>query len=385
MLTMQIYLFLYNLSTIIAILKKYILIIAVAILALSSCGNGDNFRLSGTIDNAANTTLYLQSSINGRWIVIDTVSVNDNGGFDYQRQAPRFPEIYRLVLDDIDNAIYFPIDSLEHLTINSSKENFGTAYTLEGSEQAVNMMNIDKKAQAITRKGIAAAGAEYVEFKKELVGQILANPSSILAYYIINKHIGDVPVFSPADKNDVRIIGAVANAYNAFKPNDPRTKLLVATFLSNRQIEIPNTAGLDTIVATEAKILDIELPDRNGNMQKLSDVTSKGNVVVLSFTAYSLENSPAYNKLLSDIYSKYSSRGFEIYQVGLDSDVAQWKLSANNLPWITVYDEAGTNSNNVIKYNVGAVPMSYVIDRSGEIQSRVIDQTQLDSEVAKLL
>ena len=342
-------------------MKKYILIIAVAILALSSCGNGDNFRLSGTIDNAANTTLYLQSSINGRWIVIDTVSVNDNGGFDYQRQAPRFPEIYRLVLDDIDNAIYFPIDSLEHLTINSSKENFGTAYTLEGSEQAVNMMNIDKKAQAITRKGIAAAGAEYVEFKKELVGQILANPSSILAYYIINKHIGDVPVFSPADKNDV------------------------ATFLSNRQIEIPNTAGLDTIVATEAKILDIELPDRNGNMQKLSDVTSKGNVVVLSFTAYSLENSPAYNKLLSDIYSKYSSRGFEIYQVGLDSDVAQWKLSANNLPWITVYDEAGTNSNNVIKYNVGAVPMSYVIDRSGEIQSRVIDQTQLDSEVAKLL
>lgn len=366
-------------------MKKYILIIAVAILALSSCGNGDNFRLSGTIDNAANTTLYLQSSINGRWIVIDTVSVNDKGGFDYQRQAPRFPEIYRLVLDDIDNAIYFPIDSLEHLTINSSKENFGTAYTLEGSEQAVNMMNIDKKAQAITRKGIAAAGAEYVEFKKELVGQILANPSSVLAYYIINKHIGDVPVFSPADKNDVRIIGAVANAYNAFKPNDPRTKLLVATFLSNRQIEIPNTAGLDTIVATEAKILDIELPDRNGNMQKLSDVTSKGNVVVLSFTAYSLENSPAYNKLLSDIYSKYSSRGFEIYQVGLDSDVAQWKLSANNLPWITVYDEAGTNSNNVIKYNVGAVPMSYVIDRSGEIQSRVIDQTQLDSEVAKLL
>ena len=86
-------------------MKKYILIIAVAILALSSCGNGDNFRLSGTIDNAANTTLYLQSSINGRWIVIDTVSVNDNGGFDYQRQAPRFPEIYRLVLDDIDNAI----------------------------------------------------------------------------------------------------------------------------------------------------------------------------------------------------------------------------------------------------------------------------------------
>ena len=46
-------------------MKKYILIIAVAILALSSCGNGDNFRLLGTIDNAANTTLYLQSSING--------------------------------------------------------------------------------------------------------------------------------------------------------------------------------------------------------------------------------------------------------------------------------------------------------------------------------
>ena len=286
-------------------MKKYILIIAVAILALSSCGNGDKFRLSGTIDNAANTTLYLQSSINGRWIVIDTVSVNDNGGFDYQRQAPRFPEIYRLVLDDIDNAIYFPIDSLEHLTINSSKENFGTAYTLEGSEQAVNMMNIDKKAQAITRKGIAAAGAEYVEFKKELVGQILANPSSILAYYIINKHIGDVPVFSPADKNDVRIIGAVANAYNAFKPNDPRTKLLVATFLSNRQIEIPNTAGLDTIVATEAKILDIELPDMTGidflgNMQQQSSHWCK----VVIYTAYNEYMLPAFRNKAFDFLTK---------------------------------------------------------------------------------
>ncbi|MDD2961655.1 MAG: TlpA disulfide reductase family protein [Muribaculaceae bacterium] len=366
-------------------MKIYIISLAIFALALVSCGKSDNFTLSGTVTGADNSALLLQTSINGRWFTIDSTRTDGSGDFKLERKAPGFPEIYRILLGE--KAIYFPIDSIESITLKTSKEVFGSDYTLEGSDDAVNMMKIDKKAQAISvhSGNVMQDVTKKEEFKRELVEQILAKPSSILAYYIINKQVNDEPLFSPENSMDLKIIGAVGNAYNTYKPNDPRTQYLVNIILDGQRKRRSAIANLDTVYASEAKIIDITLPDENGKMQDLGKCSSKGNVVVLNFTAYTSEQSPIFNKVLSDIYSAHKAQGLEIYQIGLDVDVAQWKMAAKNLPWITVYDEAGVKSENIVKYNVGAIPMTYIIGRDGALVTRVIDPSKIAEEVKKCL
>ena len=89
--------------------------------------------------------------------------------------------------------------------------------------------------------------------------------------------------------------------------------------------------------------------------------------------------------MLADVYRKYKAQGLEIFQVGIDTEEFQWRQSAVNLPWITVYDPLGVESRNLASYNVTQVPLTYIIDRKGEIVERVTDITDLDSKVAKYM
>ena len=131
-------------------------------------------------------------------------------------------------------------------------------------------------------------------------------------------------------------------------------------------------------------IIEIALDDNHGKMQKLSEVAKQGKVVLLNFTMYSAEFSPAFNKELADIYKRYAGN-LEIFQVSVDPDEFVWRQSAANLPWITVLDPASVQSLNLSSYNVMALPTSFIIDRNGEIVDRVDDATKLASTVAKYI
>lgn len=360
---------------------KYLLsslCVAGAAMIFVGCSSNGTFKVKGKVAGADKETLLVQTSYHGRWITIDSVKTDSKGEFSYKRQSPDFPEIYRLQLGK--GEIYFPIDSVDNITVEAQKmENGGITYTLSGSDDALAMNSID----AITAEMRGATDERKAELKRELSKMLLANPSGNAAYYLLNKQVNGKPLYNVADAGDVKIYGAVANAYSVSRPNDPRTPLIVSTFLQNRKVNLENVAARDTFEANEVRILEVNLPDENGVKQSLTEITSNGKVVLLNFTVYGAEESPAYNKLLSDLYEKYKSKGFEIYQVGLDSNPASWKLSAKNIPWITVYDESGANSRYVRSYNVGVVPLSFVVDRKGEVAARIVDQSQLEAEIKK--
>ena len=74
----------------------------------------------------------------------------------------------------------------------------------------------------------------------------------------------------------------------------------------------------DTVVASEASIIDITLQDNNGVEQSLEKLAAEKRVILLNFTVYATEFSPAYNAVLADLYKKYEKKGLCIYQVSLD-------------------------------------------------------------------
>lgn len=365
--------------------NRHILVAAMAAsLMAASCGGGNEFRVGGVVEGGSDTVkMVVELSSNGRWLIADSVATTGNGEFSVNIPAPANPEVYRLRYGR--NAIYFPIDSLDQITINTGVKNFATEFTVSGSHDAVSMMNIDKRAIEIgAMKGEPRTKA-VAAWKKELVDTILANPSGIISYYIINKYIGSDPLFDPLVKEDLRIIGAVANGYYTFRPNDPRTAYLVNVLRNGRMYHNPNAAVSDTLQLDETSLLDITLQDNDGVEHSLAALAREKKVILLSFTVYTAEFSPSYNAILADVYSKNNGRGLEIFQLSFDGDEFQWRQSAVNLPWITVYDPAGVQSANMAKYNVTQLPLTYVIDRNGEIVERVSDPSQLAGIVAQYM
>ena len=359
-------------------MKKIILIIIAAI-ALTAC-NGNQFHVDGTIEGASDTTLVLEQSSNGEWLIVDSIKVDKNGKFSVSADAPEVPSIFQLRLGN--QAICFPIDSLDKLTINTKMPNFARDYTVSGSTHAEQVMKIDK--EALQFAGGKGTEAERQAWKDQLARQIASDPGSIVAYYTINKYIDGQPLFDPMNDNDLRFIGAVANAFDSFRPNDPRTDYLKKVFLDGQRRRRASTAPTDTVYADVASLIDIKLQDYTGKDYILSDIAAKNRVVVLNFTAYEAEFSPQLNKLLNDIYQSYQNRGLAIYQVSLDQDNVIWREAAKNLPWITVYDPMGVNSQTVSSYNLMGTPTSFII-RNSEIVERVEDATNLKSAVARYL
>lgn len=359
---------------------KKIILMLIAVAMLTAC-DGNKFHVDGTIEGATDTTtLVLEQSSNGEWFIIDSIDVDKNGKFSVSAPAPEVPNIYQLRLGG--QSICFPIDSLDHLTINAKLPNFASDYTISGSEHAEQVMKIDKEAmQFAGNKGTAA---QMQAWKDQLAKQIVADPSGIVAYYTINKYIDGKPLFDPLNDNDLRIIGAVANSFNSFRPDDPRTDYLVNLLLDGQRRRRAQSAPTDTVYADVTSLIDIKLQDYDGKEYSLSKVAADNRVVLLDFTAYTTDISPQLNKLLHDIYQSYHNQGLAIYQVSLDQDNVAWRQAAQNLPWITVFDPMSINSKNVGAYNVNGIPTTFII-KGGEIVERVEDASRLKAAVAKYM
>lgn len=365
-------------------MKVRLLAILSFVVCLCACSDG-KFSVDGTLKEAPQgAVLYLEEANNGNWYLVDSLQVKTSGDFAFEVESPEFPNIFRLRYKQ--ESIYFPIDSLDHIRITTSAKNYIEGAAIEGSDNAKTFLKIDKQAlQFANGKGTEA---ELEGWKRKLAQQLIADPAGIVAYYIINKYIDGQPLFDPRRDFDFKIIGAVANAYNSFKPNDPRTQYMVEQLKAGMAVRRAQRNELDTVYAEMTNLIEIKLQDDKGVDQSLKQVTSQGKVVLLNYTIYSAQFTPAFNKMLNDVYTKLKPRGFEIYQVGLDPSEVNWLRIAKTLPWITVYEPGGERGKSVSAYNVTGVPTIFIFDRKGEVVQRITNvgsAAELEAIIAKYL
>jgi len=355
-----------------------------AVAVLTACSSDKGWSVSGNIQDPVEGAKLAIDGYGplGMWYNIDSVDVSAKGDFKYRAEAGSpYPDVYRLTYNG--KSVYFPIDSLESVTVNASAKNFDSDYVLTGSDMAIELMNVDKLiASTIAAKGADAAATD-ADLKHKLAEAALSDTIGITSYYLINKTIGGKPIFNDADKADLRLIGAVANKFDQRLPNDPRTAFLKQRFLAARK-ELGMGAQSTTVVEIpEMGLIDIELYDAKGRKQALSDLAKKSAITVLSFTAYSLDASTPYNMELNKVFEKYDGLG--IYQVAFDADEALWAKSAANMPWTAVrYDP--TKGDTLLRlYNVGALPATFIINGKGDIVERVTDPSQIDAAILRHL
>ena len=218
---------------------------------------------------------------------------------------------------------------------------------------------------------------------------IYKEPMKAYAYYAVCQSISDLTttyqLFNPtSNRDDVKCYAVVATSWDANYPDAKRTEQICNLAIQG----MGNTAPVQTRQVTideskisEVSILDVELPDANGTLHKLTDL--KGKVVMFDFTLYGAQESAERTRHMRDIYEKYKGQGFEIYQVSLDNDIHFWKVSCEKLPWICVHETNGTAVN---LYGVVNVPTFFLINRNNELVKRSDQVTSsLEDEIKRLL
>jgi peroxiredoxin len=133
------------------------------------------------------------------------------------------------------------------------------------------------------------------------------------------------------------------------------------------------------------KAFEINLPTLKGDSIRLSDF--KGKVVLLDFWASWCKPCRASNKELAKIYPKYKDKGFEIFAVSLDESKADWKkaVAADKISWLQVNDGGGFDSRTAQKWDLYAIPTSFLIDKNGTLVAMDLEGKELEKVIKSLI
>ena len=218
---------------------------------------------------------------------------------------------------------------------------------------------------------------------------IYKEPMKAYSYFALFQTIGNYLIFNPRNnKEDIKAFAAVATSWDTYYPHAERGQNLhniaIEGMKNQRIIEAQNQdLQVEASKVQEAGVLDIALPDNHGQERRLTDL--KGKVVLLDFHIFALNDSPARIIMLRELYDKYQQQGFEVYQVSLDPDEHFWKQQTAALPWISVRDADGVNSQRLMLYNIQTVPDFFLIDRGNNLVKRAAQIQDLETEIKKLL
>lgn len=368
---------------------------------LTSCNN-KKFHINGTVTEAKDSVLYLENmSLDGP-VVVDSVKLDDKGAFSFSGKAPDAPEFYRLRI--AGQIINLSVDSTETVDVKASYPSMATGYTVDGSaecatirELALKQIDLQNRVIAVqnnpnlgydlTRDSIGKLVAAYKEDIKR--NYIYKAPMRASSYFALFQTLGNMLMFNPRENaDDVKVFAAVATSWDTYHPDALRGKNLhniAIEGMKNVRIMRNKMAAqnIDASKVNVSNIIDISLLDNQGNRRSLTDL--KGKVVMLDFHVFGSNGSTKRIMEMRELYNKYHDRGFEIYQVAFDPDEHFWKTQTAALPWISVRDPQGLQSQNLAAYNVSSIPTFFLIDRNNEVKKRDSQITDIDAEINALL
>ena len=372
-----------------------------ATLTIASCSD-NKFTVEGQISNAKDSVLYFENVGLEGINVLDSVKLDDGGDFSFRQEAPGAPEFYRLRI--AGQIINVSIDSTETVQVKGSYPEMASNYTISGSDNCEKIKELTLKQMDLQSRAIAIQKdpALSIDRANDSIQNIITaykedvkrnyiykEPMKAYSYFALFQTIGNHLIFNPRNnKEDIKAFAAVATSWDTYYPHAERGQNLhniaIEGMKNQRIIEAQNQdLQVEASKVQEAGVLDIALPDNHGQERRLTDL--KGKVVLLDFHIFALNDSPARIIMLRELYDKYQQQGFEVYQVSLDPDEHFWKQQTAALPWISVRDADGVNSQRLMLYNIQTVPDFFLIDRGNNLVKRAAQIQDLETEIKKLL
>lgn len=111
---------------------------------------------------------------------------------------------------------------------------------------------------------------------------------------------------------------------------------------------------------------DLELPDAEGNMRRVSDFIRPGHYTLVEIWASWCAPCRGEIPFVRRAYEKYHRKGFDVVYVSIDSRAENWKraLGEEKMPWPQLLDSDRTS---FAAYEATGVPTSILVDGEGRI------------------
>lgn len=390
--------------------SKFISVAAIAFAAVACGGSkekaAEKANIDGVLAAAPSSEVVLSVLELDQISVLDTLMTDEAGKFSYEVEVSEGDPEFVYVYADGRKVASLIVEAGDKVSFTIAEDG---EVDIKGSEESVKLMQVEREhaqmsalfaslaAELETATGAKAQqlteqmGKEYRAYNRKSVKYVMENSHSLTAIPVLYRNLGSLPVF--ALHTDAVLFNAIADSLETVYPDSKFVKSLRADAV-NRFDDLKLMERLSD--AEEVGYLDIELPGLDGKNKKLSEVDSK--VVLLYFWSSVDPQQNMFNvEVLKKLYNDYHHRGFDIYQVSLDTDKVQWATTVmgQNLPWTNVCDIRGAASEYVTLYNllyqtedgnIGiAVPAAFVINDGELVDGEIVDEASFRKLLEKLL
>jgi len=381
-------------------MKKIALFLPLII--LFACGR-NHVRISGVIKETEKEMIYLDKMGAGDIVSVDSSGIKKHGEFNFNIKASEL-NFYRVRLTD-NNFVTLLTGPGEKIRITSNKEYLPENYELTGSENSQKIRFLDnhllktqKKLDSLTNlfkelnnkpgfdtisDGLNEA---YLKVENEQrnfnIRFVLENLNSLASIKALYQKF-DENTYVLYKNRDLQYLKIVSDSLQKAYPESKHTKALAADL--EKGLNRYNQLRINQLIENMPKTaLDIQLPDINGDT--ISLLSNRGKYVLLSFWSTASEACLKENLVFKSLYKKYNHKGFEIYQVCIDNDIAKWEKSVkfDELPWISVIDTDTERSGVIRMFNIQSVPFNYMFDKEGNIIAKDLHGRSLNIKMNQL-
>jgi peroxiredoxin len=371
---------------------KPTLIIATLVI-LSSCGDdkrNNGFELKGTFQNTKGESIYLEKLSGQQPVIVDSTSVDENGNFEFTNYTPKIG-FYRIKVTP-QNFAMLVLDTGDKVKVTGNIADLGNSYKVEGSEETKLFMEYNEisKQRDLRLDSLNKAFQSIMETNKmdskrmDSVSKIFEGPYNM----IVNKANQELTTKIKNNSSMYSSLMAVqalepdkyADVYRGLDvglskkyPNDKNVKL----FHDVVQSMVATTIGQPAP--------EIKLPSPDGKEIALSSL--RGKVVLIDFWASWCGPCRKEMPNVVKAYSKYKSKGFEIFGVSLDQDKDRWieAIAKDGITWPQVSDLKQWNSQVVKLFNIQGIPYTVLLDKEGNILAKNLRGEDLEKKLAEVV
>lgn len=362
----------------------FIFIFTLLLLGGCTTEKQNSFSISGKITSLNNNYLILskvEDLQKKTSTIIDTLIVNKRGRFN----AVYFlePAIYNLTFDT--KTIQLAIDRGQNITINGNTiENIA----IKGSIDTQLLIDYETFRKASLNRLVNSVRRKIKEQKKLNIDETEIAKLRELEVENYKKHLDELTTFIKDSMGTSIAIYPTSIRWNGGN-NLPFFKELISNFEEKHPAleitqKLKNKLLLIEKTSVGSIISNIEMPSKENSLISLN--TIKGKYTLIDFWASWCPPCRTESVLLNELHNSYSSKGFKIYGISLDSKRENWlkAIEKDKRIWPEVSTVEGFNTPISIEYGINSLPTNFLIDSTGKIIAVNIHGAALKEKVAEL-